>query len=279
MRFTVQHISLIFGCCFVLTGLNLMLGSDVSAPRFVYSLVLCVVGAALSLGRHHKKHPDIVVAPAFSILYGIAGVLLAAFVLGLVFGPRCLEICTRTRATLQTIDTGVIASSKIHQGETAFFRDTLHFSPARHWAYVGSHDFFSIACGMPRQRYPTLGMDRLELELLAHLQPVEKCHSLFMLEHPLDLQFAGVREMILWELRCRLGGNGGTRRGGTNAEIVRRWWDDFEPLLQPLEAQEGLVKACAEYKRAGRSADFDAWMQGCVEQKLTGAAARMGVTY
>lgn len=279
MRFTLQHLVFWLTCCVLLAGVNFAVGGHATLFQGMFTLIVCGIGALWGIRRFKKKHPDVRIAPAKPLLKGIAGAAILSLVLGVLFDSRVYEVCTRTHRGRITRYWGILSFAVVQEDDTSrYIADTLQFHPQDpNWVPVTEYSLVGIGDWMPSFKYPMLNLELDDLRLLSMLKPVEKTHSVFLLDNPLDCKFAHIRDKMMWELRYRLGQNGGTRRSGTDEEILNLWWRDFEPLLRPLHSNNDLKDAIAEYRTRHRSKDFDSFTQSYFDQELTPFAAFVGL--
>jgi hypothetical protein len=270
MRFALQHLLLWLLCCLLLAALNTAVGGSVTLSQGIFSFAVTGIGAIWAIRLHRKNYPEVPIAPSISVLKGIVAAVLLSVGIGFIFGFQHFELCTRTHCQRICQNVGVLNFQRLKEdNEARFIREALGFSPSeRNWVPVTEYSIMGIGDWMPTFRYPMLGLEMDDLQVLSLLRPVKRSHSLFLLDNPLDCKFAHIRDKVLWELRYRMGQNGGQRRLGTDQKIVDRWWQDFEPLLRPLQSHDNLKQAIVDYRAIQRSDDFDLFTQEYMDQEL-----------
>ena len=185
--------------------------------------------------------------PLQPFLMGIAGAVGLSLVFGIAFGPTDTEDCTRTREKRTTRNWGILCFSTIYENEESkIISDVLKFHPNEH-NWVGGGDWHDLA---PTFLYQSLSLTKADLYELAKLKPVEKCHSIFLLDNPLDCKF----QLIRYKILLNLGKEGGN---GTGEEIMEAWWKEYEPLLRPLRSNDDLKRGILDY-RTGKNRYYDA---------------------
>ncbi len=242
MRFTLQHILLWQCCCLILIAINQAIGGRCDIWQGTITLATCGAGCVWGIRRHRKKHPDVPLAPLASVAKGIAMAVALSLLLGLVFGNQRYEICTRTFCARSTRNLGVLNPATVQcTDEAEFIRDMLKFVPSEHnWVTTVTYSNMAYADYFPSHRFPILELEMDDLRRLAHLEKVEQCHALFQLDNPQDIKLAKVRQAIFLDLERRC--------GDSDAEIVRGWWKDFEPLLRPIKSDAELQNDIADWR-------------------------------
>ena len=242
MRFTLQHFFVWFACCLSLVAINLLVGGRAMLSQGIWTLIVCGSGALWSVLRYRKKNPTALFTPIKAMLIGIAGFVVLSLVVGYFAGVNTQEICTRTFESRYMRNLGVIQiQTVVENEESKIIRQELHFHPTeQNWVMVSQTMFGGIGDWMPMFRYPILYLQVDDLRALSKLKPVEKCHSIFMLDNPLDCKLAKLREMIFRELP--------TRDGLLDNSILEVWWTECEPLMRPLRSDDDLKKAITDYR-------------------------------
>jgi hypothetical protein len=264
MRFTLQHILGVLLVCLCFVVANVLLGTTVGLAQGSTITIVCFTAAVWALWRCRKRHPDALLAPFRPFFLSMARFMLVALLAGFIFGSHRYEVCTRTRATAVTRDIWLLRwrTAAVPTPESQVIVEELHFPAGEHnWVPTVDYSMLGIGDWLPSFRYPALNLEVDDLRGLAALDPPEQCHGLFRLDNPLDCQFASARDNVLLVLKWRLGKNGGTREEGADAEIVRRWWREHEPLLRPLRDKEDLRKSLQDYHATPRNDYLDQTMQ------------------
>ncbi len=241
MRFTLRHLLTIQAVVAVIFGLNLLVGSQLSSGRCVYIFLVVVTGTFWGIWRYHKKHPGTVVAPILAALKGLGLVLILAFALGYLLGVERHEICTRSHYSRTIRNVGLFGWTSVERNSDAIFiEEKLGYRPReRHYVPTVEYSLFSISDWMPSSHWPTLALEREDLEALAKLSPLEKCHPFFEAADPLNHEFWHLRGKVIQEFQqsCPRG----------DASAVEAWWQDHEALLRPWPNNEALRKSLVDF--------------------------------
>ena len=256
MRFTLQHVLAFHGACLLLVAANVVLTGGIGAVEGILILLICASGGAWGLWRHGREP----LPPLRPFVLGMLKAVLISLLIGLLLGVNRAEICTRTLYDAREFYLGVLRwrVSGPTDRSRVIEQDLKCVTLDRHWVPVNAGLWVVHGDSMPQFRYPLLRWHAQDLRLLAHLEPVEKCHAMFQWDNPIDLQMASLRERIHVELEWRLGRYGGERRPGTDADIVRSWWQEFEPILRPMKKPEDFQKAVDDFRRRNTSrSDWD----------------------
>ncbi len=252
MRFTLAHILLWQACCLVLVATNFALSGGLNPlSQGIWSVAVCTGGCLLGVLIHRRRHRDVPIAPAKTLLASIAAMVLLAAVVGYFSGLRTTEICTYTCCKRYTREWGIVNIRFEECGEEArIIHDELLFRPSEHhWVVETTRGFRSVAYHMPQRQYPILNLNVNDLHKLSFLQPVGKCHALFRLDNQLDIKlFAKLRRVLFAKLRDRFGRLGALDLADSDAENVRLWWLTYEPLLRPIDSDAAFGKAAADWR-------------------------------
>ncbi len=279
MRYTTQHLLLLVLACGALFGVNVFAVGQLMAVQCVFITCVVIIGGSLGLWWHSRKQESKAAPPAKPLLVGVGAAICVVGVLGYLLGSTRIEICARTQYVRKIHSLGLIGWTEvIRTPQAALIEEKLKYRTKNNkWVPVTEYWLGGIGDWMPWHYYPQIDEVALDLETLAYLEPVEASHQILEATNRLDVQFAQIRNHVFLELRYRLGDLGGKRRPGTDAQIVRTWWKDFEPLLRPLKQTSDLRKALMNYARLQPSSHLDAFTRCYFKQELAPFVLKAGL--
>lgn len=257
MRFTLQHVLVWQGSCLAVIALNVVIGGRCDLAQGMLTVLVCGAGCALGILVHGK----IRAGKLASIWPALIGeVFMLVLVLLVYFArvpqPLTIERCTRTLCVKKHWPLGILNPTWVEYGaEAKFVRDVLKYVPGEHnWVAADSkpRDIKPGPGGPSNQLplwegYPVFELTLEDLRRLALTNPVEDTHLIFQWDNPADLRLALAREYILRDLRRRFGELREKRRDGSDVAVVTWWWNDYDPLLKPMNSEAEMFRAARKW--------------------------------